>query len=240
MTEQSAHFEDIVALGIKLVNELKLGDSVDTLGRWMVHYVAELIQEAECATDTDRSAKQILARDAILALWVHRYEMPAGTRPFEKIQPIFRALESLDPENKSSRYFSSSNTPHSEDGEAEETKKWIELAKGMDYVSRTLISHCLVCAGISAIDKSKEWVGFAEKAGFDSSFELPVIRFISDQRELMNKVDPNEDERRILKDRLGNLESFISAATTLVSDLKSRVDSLSPFSGDSNVVSGSK
>lgn len=228
MTEQSVRSEAIVALGKKLVAELELGDSVDTLGRWMAHYVAELMQEVEGATSDDRSAKQVQLRDAILALWAHRFELPTGTRPFGEFEPILRALASLDPESETSRYFSPSRTPSSENGESEETKQWIELARGLDYASKILIDHCLISAADSALDKSKEWVDLAKNAGIDDSFEFLVVRFIGDQSELMQEQDTNEDQRRILTDRLKKLEAFLSLATNLENNIKSRLDSMAP------------
>ena len=33
--------DSVLALGKKLVDELGLDQSVDTLGRWMAHYIAE-------------------------------------------------------------------------------------------------------------------------------------------------------------------------------------------------------
>ncbi len=228
VTEQSARARAVVALGKKLVAELELGDSVDTLGRWMAHYLAELIQEAEVATGDDRIAKQSQLRDSILALWTHRFELPSGMRPFSEFEPILRALASLDPESETPRYFSTSRAPNSESNESEETRQWIELARSIDYASKILIDHCLISAAGAALDKSQEWIKLANEAGIDDSFEFRVIRIISSQRDLMKETDLNASQRSILSDRHKKLEGFLSLASVLANDIKARVKAMPP------------
>lgn len=46
--------DSVLDLGRKLVQELDLDPGVDTLGRWMAHYVAELIHYADNATPDGR------------------------------------------------------------------------------------------------------------------------------------------------------------------------------------------
>jgi hypothetical protein len=45
--EKLDHSAEIINLGKKLVTELKLDNSVNTLGRWMAHYLAELMVAVE-------------------------------------------------------------------------------------------------------------------------------------------------------------------------------------------------
>ena len=232
MTEQSARSEAVVALGKKLVAELGLSDSVDTLGRWMAHHLADLMQEAEAATGDDRPAKQAQLRDAILTLWSRRFELPGGRRPFGEFEPILRALSSLDPESQSSRYFSPSRGPESKSEESEETWKWIDLASALDRISKVLIDYCLTSAADAALDKSKEWVELAKEAGIDDSFEFRVIRFIKDQSDLMKEQDPNAYQRRVLADRKKKLEAFLAVGSMLANDINARLDSLPPLGDD--------
>lgn len=229
MTERSAHSDAVVALGKRLVSELNLQDSVDTLGRWMAHYIAEVMLEAEAANGDDRLAKQGRARDAILALWAHRFELPNGKRPFSEFEPILRSLASLDPESESSRYFSKFRGPDDESNESKETQEWIELASAIDYSSKILIDYCLSSAADAALHKSKEWVKLAKEAGIDDSFEFIAIRFIKDQSDLMNETDLNSHQRRVLTDRKKKLEAFLSSASAFANDLDTRLNSLPPL-----------
>lgn len=237
VTEQSARSRAVAALGKELVAELEFGDSVDTLGRWMAHYLAELMQKAEVTTGDDRLTAQAQLRDSILALWAHRFELPSGTRPFGEFEPILRALASLDPESESPRYFSPSRAPGSESNESEGTRQWIELARGLDYASKILIDHCLISAAGSALDKSQVWIRLANEAGIDDSFEFRVIRFISNQRDLMKETDLNEHHRSVLLDRHKKLEGFLSLASTLADDIKARLKALKPDDADEKPLS---
>ena len=219
---------------MKLVAELGLGNSVDTLGRWMAHHIAELVQETEGATDDDRPVKQAQLRDAILALWAHRFELPTGKRPFGDFEPILRALASLDPESQSSRYLSPSRAPDNQSDETKETCEWIKLASTLDHMSKVLIDYCLTLAADAALDKSKEWVKLAKEAGIADGVELIVIQFIKNQSDLMKKPDPNTYQRRILTDRKRKLEVFLSVASMLANEINARLSSLPPAVNESD------
>ena len=55
----------VLDLGRALVDELGLDPGVDTLGRWMAHHIAELIEEAETAKGEERPAKFAQCADAV-------------------------------------------------------------------------------------------------------------------------------------------------------------------------------
>ena len=61
--------KDVLELGRHLVRELGFEDGVDTLGRWMSHHVAELIDKAENGvTAAERVRARKLATETILKL----------------------------------------------------------------------------------------------------------------------------------------------------------------------------
>src|SRR5258705_8486803 len=69
--EDLKHWPAVSTLGARLVSELGLDDSVDTLGRWMSHRIAELMTRAE-ESELDEE-KEIAKREcAILILKVWR------------------------------------------------------------------------------------------------------------------------------------------------------------------------
>lgn len=227
-TEQSAQSEAVAALGERIVADLGLDESVDTLSRWMAHYIAELLQEAAAATGDSRQTKQAQLHDAILTLWARRFELPAGKRPFRDFEPILRALASLDPNPAPSRYLSPSRQPASESGESEEARRWIALANTLDHTSKLLIDYCLASAADAALDKCAEWVELARKAGAADSFEFFVVDFIKDERDLMKEVGSSSHQRQVLEDRHAKLEELLSSARTLMADIKNRLASLPP------------
>ena len=76
-TELSKPWTTVVTLGKRIVQELDLEDSVDTLGRWMAHRIAELMERAEQAqTDEDREAARRDCTNVIIRLWEHRGKFP--------------------------------------------------------------------------------------------------------------------------------------------------------------------
>ncbi len=69
-------------MGEAIVHELGLANSNDTLGRWMAHRIAELMQRADAASDDAvRELTRKEASDLILRLWSHRSSWPRGWPP---------------------------------------------------------------------------------------------------------------------------------------------------------------
>jgi len=95
----------------------------------------------------------------------HRNELPSGKRPFEALEPVIRAIESLDPNDNTPRYFRSAHPTRSEGKEKSEQDTWLELIAGIDYSAKLLIGYCLAQASSVALDKSADWVKLAEEAG---------------------------------------------------------------------------
>jgi hypothetical protein len=220
LTAVSARCEATLELGRKLTKELGLDQSVDTLGRWMVHYIAELIQNAEMASAEERPAKMRACCDVILNLWKHRHTLPNGKRPFKELEPLLRTLESLDPEDDTPRYFRSVRAVADDADENEETKSWLKLIDGLDCSARILIRYCLTQAAQNALNKSVEWVGLAEAAGADESIEFSLIRVIAEEDSMLKACDPGEEERKRIEDRIERLEGFAKMSMAVVTDLR--------------------
>ena len=207
-------------LGKALVEELGLDQSVDTLSRWMAHHIAELIESVETAKAEDRQVKTNECANAILNLWEHRHLLPNGKRPFGDMQPILRALESLDPTDDTPRYFRSLRTTVDETELNTETRKWFELADGIDYSAKILIRYCLTQAAQTTLDRAKEWVALAEAVGFDDGVEFPAIHTITDEDNLLKTSEPDDKKQTILENRIKRLESFKIMSDALTSDLR--------------------
>jgi len=85
--------EQIRELGKRLVQELQLHDGVDTLGRWMAHYVAEVMHTAETTTGPQATQAKEACFQTILKLWEHLHQasgFPISLRSYE------RAVETLN------------------------------------------------------------------------------------------------------------------------------------------------
>jgi hypothetical protein len=222
-TVVSVRCEATLELGKKLTKELGIDQSVDTLGRWMAHYIAELIQDAEKAGTEVRPTKMRACCDAILNLWKHRRMLPDGRRPFEELEPLLRTLKSLDPEDDTPRYFRSVRAAPHDAEENDETKCWLKLIDGLDYSARVLIRYCLTQAAQSALNKFTEWVSLAEAAGADESYESPLIKVIFEEDRVLKGSDLGEEVRKRIKDRIDRLEEFARMAMEVVSKLRQEV-----------------
>jgi len=199
----------------------------------MAHYIADLIAKVESSTDAEKESAEKNCFDAILGLWKHRAELPNGKRPFEHLEPVVRAIESLDPEDDAPRYFRTARPPADEGREKSETESWLEMVRGLDYSSKVLIGCCLAEAARTAADKSKAWVKLAEAAGeADGVYEI-VVRRLLRSASLEKEPDPDAETRRLLKDRIGRLDGFIKMAEAVVNDFRERLAALPP-SEDNN------
>jgi hypothetical protein len=229
--EQSERYKGVVALGKKLVDELGLDQSVDTLGRWMAHHVAELIASAESANPADAMEARKKCFNAVLKLWAHRAELPGGRRPFEELEPIARTIASLDPDNDSLRHFGAVAHPASE-SESTEVDKWLELVRGLDYTAKLTIGYCLRAAAQAANDKSADWVALAEAAGVSDSTVEIVFRFVSRDG---NDGEPDVDapRRHDLQKRLDRLDGFLKIANIVRSDIEAKLQMLGYRQGSS-------
>jgi hypothetical protein len=219
----SSQSKGVLDLGKKLVDELGLDEGVDTLGRWMAHYIAELILDAEGAGPEDKASKLERCASAILDLWQHRAALPNGTRPFEDVEPILRALESLDPFDETPRYF---RRPRMMAADAEpdtEVGKWLKIADGIDSTARLLIRHCLALASQAAQEKTAEWVALAEAAGLDEDMDVRALRILILEAELSGDEAPEDAERKEIEERLSRLAAFQEVAEALAAELRSKL-----------------
>lgn len=213
----------ILELGRKLTRELGLDQSVDTLARWMAHYIAELIQNAGNARPEERPMKMQVCCDAILNLWNHRHTLPDGKRPFEELEPLLRTLESLDPEDDTPRYFRLERAVADDTDESDETKSWLKLVDSLDYSARILIRYCLTQAAQHTLNKSMEWVSLAQAADVDVGPELPLIQVILEEDSMLKASDPSEAENKHIEARINRLERFAKMATEVASHLREEV-----------------
>lgn len=94
--EQLRHSEEeIIKLGEKLVKELDLEYSVNTLARWMSHYLAELIQNIDKAeSKEERKLLQQECCDIILKIWSQKESLPIR-KPLDDLKPLIEILQVL-------------------------------------------------------------------------------------------------------------------------------------------------
>ncbi len=214
-----SHSESVLELGRKLVEQLGLDDSTDTLARWMAHYIAERIKEVEAAPSDQRNKTRSECCDEILKLWAHRSVLPQAKRPFASFEPVFRALESLDPESKSRRFYQL--TTKDEHGESDETKQWLERASLVDKSARMLIRHCIANAAQTSLNKESEWVRLATKTSSVSTDDLRVINQIA---AYLQAATPKESKKESLKESIYDLNQLSELTNEMTCHLQKRLN----------------
>jgi hypothetical protein len=75
--DTSKPWSTTIALGQRILEELKLDREMDTLGRWLAHYLAEKMEHAASAAEgTARETARHECVDLILRLWERRQTWP--------------------------------------------------------------------------------------------------------------------------------------------------------------------
>lgn len=214
-----------IELGQALVDELGLGEGVDTLSRWMAHYVAEQMAVAEQASGEEKEAAEERCFETILKLWGRRASLPRGKRPFERFEMVFRALESLAPENRPR-----STVPvwllQEKEGDLEsqpEVKEWLDVAHAIDDSAKVLIRYCLGQAyAAAATDEVKEWLRKSTDIGLGEDVTV-IARLASFAEEFDAQGERqagNEAVRNELISVLATLEKFEDGVRAMIDELE--------------------
>lgn len=214
------NFDRILELGKELAGHLQAND---TLGRWMAHYIAELMERCESAT-TDRDARAAECADAILKLWAHRSGAPFARTPMQSFEAIYRGLERLDPE--SSPFYGYGIEPV-EDADSN-VSDLVRIALGLQTQVRDMVRDLFAEAAATASDQEADWVRVAgDLANDDES----VFR-----RSMIGRLLEGSYDEPTAQTRIG---SVVESARTLGATLAGLVQALEPAEdGEQGVQTG--
>lgn len=161
--------EDIIKLGKKLVQELMSETTTNTLGRWMAHYVAELIQKAEyCTSEAEKKAIQHECCDLILKLWRERDYSPNHSKPLSELKPLIALLGAIKEQDS---YFPSLPS-WMKNAETEAT--WSSFLKLVKDNSSDIIKLCFYTSVTKeTLKKEQAWI--EEHGNMLSKEELTMI-----------------------------------------------------------------
>ena len=214
----STHSQIATSLGKKLVEELGVDETNDTLSRWMSHYIAEKIKEITRTKGTRRELAERECFQAILELWDHRSAFPLRSRPFGDFEPLFRTLSTLDGDDATPRYFREIRSAASTDDVSPKSEQWLETATRLDDAAGLLIRYCLAAAAEAAADRAQEWVKLAEALNAPLASDVRIVHFILDDVETLIH-DARAERLRQLTERL---DAFTRVAKTLSAHFRRR------------------
>jgi len=222
-----------------LVHELELESENDTLSCWMAHYIGEQISTTEVTEGDEKIFAEQRCYETILKLWEHRASLPNGHRPFESFEPIFRALDGLDPENKSSYYFTRPSFHENENStdapECDEVRQWVDVALGVDQTARILINFAFKQAALSASDENtKSWIEneIDLKSADDRSVVVRFLPALQDGSKEDELERIRKEQEKTLRSRIERLEVFSELSSVLHREL---LDELEKMLLDKNI-----
>jgi hypothetical protein len=179
---------DVLELGQHLVRELGFDDQRDTLGRWMAHHLAELIDRAENgATATERLRARKNATETILKIWEYRASLPLNAYPLAPYKDVLKVLDRLRLNGNPFRHF----------GPPAETIRERLAGDLFDSLSRLIIA--LLLMKLSPEDESAKMDAAAIEAL--SETEQHVLRALQQWGELFTPT--NESTERTRKSKKG-------------------------------------
>lgn len=208
--EPSKPWTATVTLGQRIVKELGLDNSVDTLGRWMAHRVAELMQRAEQAEDeADRESVKQECSELILKIWERRSHLPYG-RPLAEVAEFLKKFTTDPPPAYLNKTEPSERT-------------WVGILPILEALQeredRVCRDAALADIPKEELEKEREW--FTEHPEDISSEEFQTIqwfwkqyeRMSSDQYSLDKVKAPNfanlpaEERTRLIRETLALIEA---------------------------------
>jgi hypothetical protein len=197
---------DVLELGRHLVRELGFDDQRDTLGRWMAHHLAELINKAENGvTGTERGRARKNATETILKIWEHRASLPGNAHPLAPYKELLKVLDRLRPDANPFRYF----------GHHAETKREQLAADLFDSLSRLIISLLLMKA------PDREESARVDDAVLEalSKTEQRVLTALQQWSELFAPASKSPGRTRKSKQGSGAIVNLNKAAVSLIDSI---------------------
>lgn len=218
--EKLKHSEDaILKLGKKIIKELQLEHTGNTLVRWMIHYISELMEKADKAPSGKK--KEQLRKEccqAILELWRNREFLPMK-KPLQNVNPILEILEVF----KEREFLIS---PHWLEYRAlPRDNKWAGFVDLVKNNSEKIFNQCMdVNFNEEIIFQEIEW--YNEHSEFLSKEEKEIITHLDMMIQLKNtrSIDTNAIEKSTKTEKFefvfNELESLIDEQKNELMNLK--------------------
>lgn len=197
--ENSEVQKKTINLGKLFVKEFGLEPGVDTLGRWLAHYLAEKIEAAENSSGKEKAKLEKECFETILKIWHNRWKMQRENRPFQNFEKIFDFIVKLKPERGRPFYFDiPSNIQKVKSKKSDKSHGWLDAATEVDKFARICINYALSKAASSLNTKeTDEWLQNAPDLTAD--FDTKIIRFVLKQEDDFNNTDDEDSNEKFMQ-----------------------------------------
>ena len=193
----------VSALGKKLVDELNLNDTNDTIGKWLAHYLAELFDREENSDDKERREIRIECTDVILKIWMNRKGLPSSYPPLQSFDEIVKVINKLRADEP---YYYKGIDSESELPEA--VLNHLSIAVSIDERARKLVNYLIDQAVASATDENRDWLKEALSFVDPDDHEMKVVMNIIGSR-TDTKLNPDERNDALCRSMVELGESLI-------------------------------
>lgn len=156
--EDAADFGRTLKLGKELAAALP---GNDTLGRWMAHYIGELIIRAKSATGDQVQSIQRETAETIIGLWRHRADFPGRNRPLAAFDPVLAALERLSEPQRPWRFYATFEDGNEPDSSELSHLPLLRCALELEDTVRDVVRQIIIAAAADALDREAKWVKLA-------------------------------------------------------------------------------
>ncbi len=225
----------VINLGKQFVNELGLDSSVDTFSKWMAHYIAEKIVQAEQSpSGKGKNEPENECFETILKLWKHRWQLPSGHRPLEKFEPILKVLERINPDRREPFFYRFSEPEILEeektDAESKDIDDYIKMILQIDKTARIMIDS-LLRQGASKAKNEKIEELLKNSVNLDDSSDVKVIRILLDNGLIDSTNYKEADVQKKyqierLKNRIKGLEKFAKLNELVIESYRKHLSEL--------------
>lgn len=234
--EKSETQQKVINLGKLLVKQLNLDNSVDTLGRWMAHYLAMKMSESEKASGKEKVFLEKECFEIILKVWNHRWKMSANSNPLKNYEPILEFLTRFNPNRNEPFYF---NNLYLEEKSASlkqnSGNSWMQIASDFDKYARICVDYALANATAELSDKEHLYL-LENLPNLTDDIDISIIKILLDQDELLDlneELITNEDyakrmDTEKLKYNISFLENHQKLHRKLLKDLKDKLAAINP------------
>lgn len=212
--EQSKHSEEeILKLGKKLIAELELVYTVNTLARWMGHYLSGLIYNIDnCESEEEKSKLKSECCNMILEIWEKRERIPID-RPTEKLKPIIDVISLL---KKTEHPFINHRFLGNDYGLRNKNSSWLNFLKIVKNNSERMYRKSLISMiSEELLEKDKEWI--EEHGSFLSDDEKSVVEYLDSIKEITISI---HDDTKIQATEKEKIEKLFNELEEMVDEQK--------------------